>query len=303
MNVVEVRVKIGIPLSKYAYTPEAYAYEKYLKNLGHQVELDYDLDPNNDINIFFMGTRPFWRKKEGRAIEIHEYQSLSTPPYAKLKDFAKKFVNKKPSGRIFLNNFVHQNLNFNDDIPYIYRDMGVDEALFQKPNQNPEYDILYCGSISGRIGLIDTLLNLAKNYKVIVVGKTTEDEALLLRGKNITLLGQVGRGQLREIYRNSRFGLNYTPDIYPFNIQTSTKTLEYLASGLNVISNKYFWAEEFFNEINYQPIWLDESVELNIDTLLSRNILLPNMEYYSWGVILEKLNLDGFLREVVNEIA
>ena len=288
-------MKIGITISINSYTPEAYAYEKYLKNLGHQVELDYDLDPNNDINIFFMGTRPFWEKKEGRAIEIHEYQSLSTPPYAKLKDFAKKFVNKKPSGRIFLNNFVHQNLNFNDDSPYIYRDMGVDEALFQKPNQNPEYDILYCGSISGRIGLIDTLLNLAKNYKVIVVGKTTDDEALLLRVKNITLLGQVSRDQLPGIYRNSRFGLNYTPDIYPFNIQTSTKTLEYLASGLDVISNRYKWAEVFFRNIKYQPIWLD-----NLDLSFEREFF-PEILHFKWSNILNEVNFNNFIEDVVSK--
>ena len=57
-------MKIGIPLSSFAYTPEAYAYEKYLKKLGHQIQLDYELDPDNDINIYFMGTRPFWKKKE-----------------------------------------------------------------------------------------------------------------------------------------------------------------------------------------------------------------------------------------------
>lgn len=41
-------------------------------------------------------------------------------------------------------------------------------------------------------------------------------------------MGPVNRDQLPEIYKNARFGLNYTPDIYPYNVQTSTKTLEYL---------------------------------------------------------------------------
>lgn len=294
-------MNIGIPLSKTAYTPEAYAYEKYLKEMGHQVQLDYELDPNNDINIFFMGIRPFWKKEEGRAIEIHEYQSLSTPPYAKLKNLSKRILNKKPNGRIFLNEFVHQSLNFNDDIPYIYRDMGVDKVLFQTPSKNPLYDIVYCGSISGRAGLIETLLKLSKIYKVAVVGRVTEQEQILLQIKNITLLGQVSRDQLPEIYSNAHFGLNYTPDIYPFNIQTSTKTLEYLASGLNVISNKYFWVEDFFKKISYQPIWLDESIALNIDNLLSRSIHIPNMEHYPWGKVLDRSNLDGFLRDIMNE--
>lgn len=293
---------IGIPLSKFAYTPEAYAYEKYLKKLGYKVQLDYELDPNNDINIYFMGTRSFWRKEKRRAIEIHEYQSLSTPPYARLKNFTKKIINKKPSGRIFLNDFVHHDLNFNDNIPYIYRDMGVEEALFQSPSENPIYDIVYCGSIAGRNGLIDVMIRLAENYKVVVVGHVSDLERSLLKHKNITILGPVERRDLPEIYRNSRFGLNFTPDLYPYNIQTSTKTLEYLASGLGVISNKYKWSEQFFNEINYQPIWLDDydfikSIEVNNTTI----ILPPLIQKYTWNNILVDSKFDVFLREILNE--
>lgn len=295
-------MRIGIPLSKLAYTPEAYAYQKYLKNLGHQVQLDYELDPNNDVNIYFMGTRPFWKKEKGRAIEIHEYQSLSTPPYARLKNFAKKIVNKQPSGRIFLNEFVHCDLNFSDNIPYIYRDMGVDEALFQSPSENPLYDIVYCGSIAGRNGLIDIMIRLAENYKVVVVGHVSDLELSLLKHENITVLGRLERRDLPEIYRNSRFGLNFTPDLYPYNIQTSTKTLEYLASGLGVISNKYKWSEQFFNKINYQPIWLDEfdfikNIEVN-NIMIGR---LSSIRKYAWKGILSDSNFDGFLREILNE--
>ncbi|EPF73103.1 glycosyltransferase family protein [Acinetobacter indicus] len=295
-------MNIGIPLSKFAYTPEAYAYEKYLKKLGHQIQLDYELDPDNDINIYFMGTRPFWKKKEGRAIEIHEYQSLSTPPHAHLKNFAKKIVNKKPSGRIFLNNFVHHDLNFTDDVPYIYRDMGVDDALFQSPSENPLYDIIYCGSIAGRNGLIEVLRRLAGNYKVVVVGQVSDLESSLLKHENITILGRVERKDLPEIYRNSRFGLNFTPDLYPYNIQTSTKTLEYLASGLGVISNKYKWSEQFFNEIDYQPVWLDDfdflkTIEMNGRLIVS----LPLIHRYAWKNILSDSKFDVFLREIQNE--
>lgn len=285
-------MKIGIPLSKFAYTPEAYAYEKYLKNLGHQVQLDYELDPDNDINIYFMGTCPFWKKKEGRSVDIHEYQSLSTPPYANLKNFIKKTINKKPKGRIFLNHFVHQDLNFNDHIPYIYRDMGVDKTLFQSPSKNPLYDIVYCGSISGRSGLIENLLKLAKIYKVVVVGRITEQEQAILQVKNITLLGQVSRDQLPEIYKNASFGLNYTPDIYPFNIQTSTKTLEYLAAGLGVISNRYRWIEGFCKDLNYQPIWLEDFEANN----LAINTILPDMTSYSWDSILKNTKFESFIK-------
>lgn len=293
---------IGIPISENAYTPESYAYQKYLIRKGHIVQLDYKLDPDNDINLYITGLKPFWEKKKGRAKEIHEYQSLSTPPYAKLKNFGKKLINNKPNGRIFLNNFVHEHLFFEDKIPFIYRDMGVDENLFQKPNENPDYDIVYCGSVSGRNGLIETLLNLAKSYKVLVVGKLTIEDRDLLNSENITLIGAVNREFLPEIYKNARFGLNYTPDIYPYNIQTSTKTLEYLASGLKVISNRYEWAEYFFKNINYQPFWLSCDTTLDITKFENLNSFNYSvMKDYSWENILSHSNFEGFLREVVNE--
>ena len=287
-------MRIGITLKKRAYTPEAYAYETYLKERGHQVQLDYTLDPNNDINIYFMGARPFWKKKEGRAIEIHEYQSLSTPPYVQFKNFAKKIVNKKPNGRIFLNSFVQHDFNFTDDIPYIYRDMGVDEALFQSPSENPLYDIVYCGSIAGRNGLIEVLRRLAGNYKVVVVGQVSDLERSLLKHENITILGRVERSNLPEIYRNARFGLNYTPNIYPFNIQTSTKTLEYLASGLGVISNRYYWSEEFFRNLKYTPLWIegDLSLEENHEQKL-------DFSSFSWSSILNDCKFEEFILDLI----
>lgn len=289
-------MKIGIPLSHNAYTPEAYAYEKYLKNLGHQVQLDYELDPNNDINIYFMGMRPLWKKYIGKAVEIHEYQSLSTPPYAKIKNFSKKIINRKPRGRIFLNEIVAQQFSFDDAIPCIYRDMGIDEAFFQFPKDNPEFDIVYSGSISGRIGLIETLVHLSHQYKILVIGSIEGEVKGLLLKYNITLTGRVQRSELPSLYANARYGLNYTPDVYPFNIQTSTKTLEYLASGLRVISNRYKWSQYIEKKMDINFIWIDELMGSK-KILYSENILINKLdvEEYSWTNILKKSNFDKFL--------
>lgn len=295
-------MKIGIPLSRSAYTPESYAYEKYLTGLGHIVEKDYVLDPNNDINLYFMGTKFFWEKKKGIAKEIHEYQSLSTPPYPHFKNLIKNTINKKPEGRIFLNKVILDEMNFNDDIPFIYRDMGVDNELFQKPNKNPKYDVIYCGSISGREGLIEVLLNISKTHSVIVIGDISKEEKKILDIKNITLMGKISREDLPAFYREARFGLNFTPDIYPYNIQTSTKTLEYLASGLGVISNKYKWSENFFNEIGYRPIWLNSNNLSEVLYLDDNEVIIPNtIEKYSWDNVLQESNLECFLRDCINE--
>lgn len=289
-------MKIGIPISNNAYTPEAYAYEKYLTLKGHEVQLDYILDPNNDVNIYFMGMRPLWEKSNGKAKEIHEYQSISTPPYPRLKNFVKKIINSKPDGRIYLNSKVRREFNFNDNTPYIYRDMGIDDALFQNPVKNPDFDILYCGSILGRTGLIKTLIALANKYKIVVVGKISESEKILMKHKNITLLGRIEREKLPEIYRNARFGLNYTPNIYPYNIQTSTKTLEYLASGLQVISNRYLWAEEFFDNIHYKPLWLDQ-----LDSSIVSPNEIPIMHSFKWDNILNEIDFNSFVERIASK--
>ncbi|MGE6330878.1 glycosyltransferase family protein [Psychrobacter pacificensis] len=295
-------MKVGIPISEHAYTPESYAYKRYLELLGHEVQVSTDLDPNNDVNLLYMGVSPFWKRRKGKAKIVHEYQSLSTGSFPRLKNMTKKLINHIPEGRVFLNNCVDRGMCFRDQVPYIYRDMGVDEALFQIPNPNPNYDVVYCGSISGRVGLVETLLNVSKFYKVIVVGKISEDEKEILNVKNITLAGMVSRTELPEIYRNARFGLNFTPNVYPYNVQTSTKTLEYLASGLKVISNRYEWAEQFFEKIDYHPIWLNCNNTLNIKKIEDLNHFdYSIMKDYSWDNVLSHSNFEKFLKDILNE--
>lgn len=290
-------MKIGIGLKEHAYTPEAYAYKNFLEsnNFSVQLENEIHLDPNNDLNIYFMGIRPFWRKYKGSAKEIHEYQSLSVSPHSHVKDFLKRRLNKKPHGRIFLNDIVKSGLKFKDDTPYIYRDMGVDDELFQKPLPNPEFDIVYCGSLSGRPGLIDELSRLANlGFKLLIIGSVTKDFSdAFKKQNNVHLTGRVDRNEIPELYKQCRSGLNFTPDIYPFNIQTSTKTLEYIASGLNVISNKYEWVENFSRTEGYSFLYLDDINEYNCFETPSYS--LENIKKYSWNNILNDAGFLGFL--------
>ena len=293
-------MQIGIGLKEHAYTPEAYAYKRYLEANGVSVQLESELsiDPNNDVNIFFMGLRPFWRRYKGSAKEIHEYQSLSINPHAKFKDFLKKSLNKKPSGRIFLNDIVKSGMSFKDSTPYVYRDMGVDDELFQKPLPSPEFDIVYCGSIIGRPGLIEELTRLANlGFKLLIVGSVNNEVAEKFKGySNIQLTGRVDRDEIPSLYKQCRSGLNFTPDIYPFNIQTSTKTLEYLASGLNVITNKYEWVNSFSKIEGYNFLYLDNIKEYICFDLASYSP--EKIEKYSWSNILTEANLLNFINSL-----
>ncbi|EGR1137019.1 glycosyltransferase family protein [Vibrio cholerae] len=294
-------MRVGIGLKYNAYTPEAYAYASYLNKNGVDVQLEHEslLCLNNDLNVYFMGFRPSVIYKKNTAIEIHEYQSLSTEPFPKIKDFLKVNINKKPKGRIFLNSTVKERLRFNDDIPYIYRDMGVDKAFYQSSKANKEFDIVYSGSIRGRQGLIPQLYRLASlGFKLLIIGDVEVSIIKLFSkfGKNVIFTGRVSREQLPDLYKICRAGLNFTPDIYPFNIQTSTKTLEYLASGLRVITNKYYWSEFFFLGQESHCVFLDEiDVFFEINNINTRFV---NIEDYEWEHILYKSNFIGFINGV-----
>ncbi len=290
-------MKIGITLKPNAYTPEAFAYKRYLEAHGHCIDLNFPdkLDKKNDINIYFMGVRPFWRVEKSNAIEIHEYQSLSIPPLSVFKDFVKRKINSKPHGRIFLNSFVSNHMNFNDSIPFIYRDMGVDTELFQKPSDKPLFDIVYSGSINGRNGLVETLIKLSKIFKILLIGDVDDELKIIFNRNKITMTGRVDRRELPELYSSARYGLNYTPNIFPFNYQTSTKTLEYLASGLHVISNRYYWIEEFSKSLNYKPIWIEDLY--NDEDAYLNTSLIPNMEAFKWNNILNTSNLNSFIND------
>lgn len=285
-------MKIGITINNLSYTPEAYAYANYLEKFGAQIQLAEYLDPFNDVNIFFLGLKK--NRSHTKYKEIHEYQSLSTPPFAKIKNFIKKEINCLPDARIFLNEIVKEDLNFNDQKPYVLRDMGVDEIFFQKPLQNHHYDIVYCGSFNGRIGLIEEIIRLAKiGFKICLIGSIDKDKEEKLKiYKNIDFIGKLKREEIPEYYKNSYAGLNYTPDIYPFNIQTSTKTIEYLASGLKCISNKYEWAENFSRSRNinflwtnnircYEDLYKDERISIDLSDLEWNNIL-NNIDFYNF---------------------
>lgn len=293
---------IGITLSDHAYTPEAFAYEKYLSEAGWNVTLakEEDIPLSVDIAILFMGIKPIWKKKKFKK-EVHEFHSLSVPPLARVKDFLKSYASYVPDGRIFLNEAVRQRLTFGDKQPYLLRDMGVDDNLFTCTKAAPQYNIIYCGSIENRPGLLEHLFDLANmGLRLMVVGGCSSDtQRRLAKFSNIKYVGRVSRELLPDLYTDAHYGLNYTPDIYPFNIQTSTKTLEYLAAGLGVISNRYEWIEKFAEQHKFTPLWLDNINQFTRHSLQSVSLQRNVMKNYSWNSILKRANFENWLSELI----
>lgn len=292
--------------SSKAHLPELTAYKKHLEKYQESVSII-----ENILDIDFISCDVCYRfggflreEKKIKSPEIHEYHSLSTGRWPKIKNQLKKQFSTKPEGRVFLNKLVDTELNFKDGIPYIYRDMGVDEKFYSlRDKKNKKYDIVYTGSISGRPGLISTLKHLSETgFTIIVAGRTNhDDEALLKTIKGVTYLGSVKPDEVPEIVSFAKFGLNYCPDIYPLNIQTSTKCLEYLAAGLPIISNKYKWIEKHSKENGYSYIDI-KSLSSPKDLIIEETQIMPieSALLFEWENILHESKFHQFIKYFSN---
>lgn len=287
-----------IEINNKSYTPEAFAYAKHLEKRGVSTNITSESVNRSDydIGIKFLGVHPFWKKKiYGRCqIEIHEYHSLSTPPHPKIKDFIKSIINSNPDKRIFLNSEIKEKLKFTTPTPFIYRGMGVDKEFYTAKKQNKEYHLLYCGSTNGRPGLLEEILRLSKiGFTILVIGQPDKNLCQAASSqKNITLAGRVERKYLPELYKKCLAGINYTPNIYPFNIQDSTKTLEYCAAGIGVLSNKYEWVTNFCKSRGADFLWLDEIT--TIEKLEKFNFTIPKLYDLEWETLLESVKFYDF---------
>ena len=136
-----------------------------------------------------------------------------------------------------------------------------------------------------------TLRRLAQHNRILLIGHVGAADRAALSHPHISCSGKVPYAEIPALYRRARYGLNYTPDIYPFRLQTSTKTLEYLASGLGVVSNRYIWMEDFCRRHHYRPVWLPEGAAAQSRLELAAlppPAAAPAMDAYRWDVLLQQ---------------
>ena len=140
-------------------------------------------------------------------------------------------------------------------------------------------------------------INLAvflKKYKVV-----KGDRVALLSYNKIEFAGFQPYKELPKIYQRAYYGLNFTPNLYPLNLQNSTKTKEYCASGLKVVSNKYQWVSEFEKYNNAKFYWYDDFI--SEDNIRNFNFKIPNVEKYSWKYIFEDIQFKKFIDDILSK--
>jgi len=297
-------VKVFIKKNNLSYSPEIYAYSKYLKERDFKVDIDMDIDNYNinyDLIILLMGFYPnFNIKKYKNSKIIHEYSSLSLYPFSKIKNLIKYYFNSKPDGRIFNSRIIKKDLGYSDEIPFVYRDTGVDNFFFNDLKIKKEYDFVYTGSTGNvRKGLIEVFTKILKlGFSILVVGKISNELYNKLKIYNkIDFTGKQERRDLPELYQKAIYGLNYTPNLYPLNLQNSTKTVEYCASGLKVVSNNYYWVNQFMKNNNANFLWLENFVSRN--DIESFNFITPDVRHLIWDKILDKIYFEQFVKDII----
>lgn len=255
-----------------AALPELRAYREYLAaHLNVSCDewvfgngfVDYS---NYDVIWVFMGLAP--RNLPDHLKVIHEYASLSTGCFARFKDRWKRYFSPRPNMRVFLNDWVEDGMSFQDGIPAIKRDMGVWSGFFVGPAGElaSGKDWLYAGSVHSARGL-DVFLRkwsgILERPILHLVG-TAEPKLVTKYGAvpGIIFHGSLSREKILDVARLCGTGLNLVPNQWPYQGQTCTKVLEYVALGLRIVSSRTLWMEQFVASKKLQIFWLDSSSEL-----------------------------------------
>ena len=242
---------IGFIHEHKAFLPGLNAYVQFFADRGIQTHIIHPAQLpalRCDVEWHFMGQHI--RRNKNR-ITIHEYASASVPPFGKLKDSLKKLINATPDYRIFNSEYVRQQINLTDNIPYGFRNCGIPSGnSYLLPDAQKKYDFVYVGTVDkGRKTepLFDCFINGAlKDHTLLVITRDYQTlDAMYKNAANITFKGPIPYSDTYAHIQQARFGINYMPDVAPFNQQTSAKFLDYAACQLPVVTSDYAWVRGF----------------------------------------------------------
>lgn len=235
---------------------------------------------------------------------IHDYASLSTGLFPHFKNFIKSNFNVKPSLRLFLNEEVRSQFNFSDDIPYIIRDMGIHKSFFRQKKKVKKFDFVYLGSVSKERDTQKLLFFFSKklrSHTLLIIGEVPNELLEIIKfSSNIYLTGRVPLNEVARLASQARYGINYMPNKYPFNIQTSTKLLEYCALGLKIITTEYEWVNNFEqkNQSSFFKLKVDLS-NFEINEIENFNFITPNLEELEWNKLFDGIGLFEKINNII----
>lgn len=287
-----------------AYLPELEAYDAFFTSHDFTVDIFTKKDKinlsNYDVEWHLMGT-DFSPKVAGR-LKIHEYTSLSLPPFAKCKNHAKTWINTTPNLRIFLTDVIHQALHFSDTTPHFYRPAGIAHPFLTTDNQPvPFYDFVYLGSMHATRkmeALFNFFLAQFKSETLLIIGEAPISLKKQFQSNQLHFIGKVPYLKVLNYLKQAKYGINYIPHRYPYMLQPSYKLLDYCAAGLKIITTDYPWVNQFEQErgAHFFKIKKDWS-NFHPDLIRNFNYKTPDVSDLQWNSILKESNILNFIQQ------
>ncbi|MCW2481599.1 glycosyltransferase [Candidatus Symbiopectobacterium sp. NZEC135] len=297
---------INFVFPPYENLPEIEQYLSYFNKLGVVCcKNKGEINGSSVSDVYFewhvMGTHFFYEPRFKcktnifQKILIHEFASLSTGRSLfekKVKNFIKKFFSRRADHYIFLNENIRNYFKLKNNASDL-RDMGVADYFLDIPEsitEHFEYEYVYVGSMAKERKLEIFLdIYLEKKQKILLVGQAS---TYLLKKygnhKCITFTGKVPQEKIPEYISISKYCVNYVPNEFPYNIQTSTKLIEYLSMGKDVISNRYDWVESFLASKGFDySLIKDEFILIKANDSFKAN---------SWEEIISSLSITKLIK-------
>ena len=253
-----------------------------------------------DVEWHFMGMH---RRRNNKAIIIHEYASASVPPLAFLKNRLKATLNCRPDYRLFYSEYVREQFSFRDNIPFGYRSHGVTDDRDIHTVADKKYDFIYVGS-SDRQRELSTLFSSfttgnMRGKTLLVLSKHYQAVAEALKNyPNIIFKGPVPYAEVYTYIRQSRFAINFIPDKPPYNQQVSAKFMDYTASGVKIISSDYAWIRDFQKKNGGEYFFLSDDLQnFTWDNINDFRYARPELQQYTWEKQIEQSGILDFLQE------
>jgi glycosyltransferase involved in cell wall biosynthesis len=151
--------------------------------------------------------------------------------------------------------------------------------------------------------LLDYFKFKGKTLTLLLIGEVSDEIYENYRYcENITFTGRVLYEDVPKYASQAVYGINYMPDKYPYNLQTSTKLLEYLSMGLKVITTDYSWVRNFMDVNQIQLVTVTHSLE-GLDSLIkkdeTKSIERINFDKYKWAHIIQQSGIEGKLLKLL----
>ena len=235
---------------------------------------------------------------------VHEYASLSVGHGARWKDWLKKHLNIRPSLRIFLNSAVHAKFGFRDGVPHCYRDMGVDAQFFCTEAIEKKYDFVYVGNMGAERKFSKVLDFFSRSGKSLLLIGTPPNTLYQIykKFKNLIFAGAIPYRDVPSLARQAEYAVNYIPDQYPYNLQTSTKLLEYVAMGLKIVTTDYSWVRMFEKNRKMHFYKFSEDFhDMNLRQLENFPFCNTSIEDLRWENIMEASGIGRVLDDLLGD--